>query len=291
MAGGSAHGGAASFNTVALSHGSLVSNTAQGGAGPEGGSATGGGLVIGNPAMSGGLQNAQILSNTVAGGLGSDPSWRAGDASGGGVYVGTGALRVTESALVGNLALAGSDPGASSVAVGVGGGLDGEGAPVVMTNTTIALNRADKGGGLDVYNADLTLTHMTVVSNTANSYGGGLATSGLATVVFLFNSLVAYNAGGNCNATSIAVAGGNLQYPGNSCFGVTIGDPLLSAVADNGGQTLTAALRRGSPAIDAGDSAYCPPTDQRGFRRPVGAGCDLGAYERWLDLFLPLLKR
>jgi CSLREA domain-containing protein len=291
MSGGSAHGGAASFNTVALSHGSLFSNTAQGGAGPTGGSATGGGLAIGNPTLLGGLQNAQILSNTVAGGPGSDTSWKAGDASGGGVYVGAGTLRVTESALVGNLALAGSDPGSSSVAVGVGGGLYSGMATVVMTNTTIALNRADKGGGLDIYNADMTLTHVTIVSNTANSSGGGLEVSGLVTVVFLRNSLVAYNASGNCNATSIAVAGGNLQYPGNTCGVATLSDPLLSPVADNGGQTLTAALRPGSPAVDAGSALYCPPTDQRGRPRPAGAGCDLGAYERWLDLFLPLLRR
>jgi hypothetical protein len=68
-------------------------------------------------------------------------------------------------------------------------------------------------------------------------------------------------------------------------------DPLLRPVIDNGGQTLTAALGRGRPAIDIGDPAFCPPTDQRGFKRPVGAGCDLGAYERWLDLYLPLLRR
>jgi len=38
-------------------------------------------------------------------------------------------------------------------------------------------------------------------------------------------------------------------------------------------------LLPGSPAIDAGDSAYCPATDQRGIARPQGAGCDIGAFE------------
>ena len=35
----------------------------------------------------------------------------------------------------------------------------------------------------------------------------------------------------------------------------------------------------GSPAIDAGDDAACPPTDLRSIPRPQGAACDIGAYE------------
>jgi len=35
----------------------------------------------------------------------------------------------------------------------------------------------------------------------------------------------------------------------------------------------------GSPAIDAGNTATAPPSDQRGFPRPVGAAADIGAYE------------
>ncbi len=50
-------------------------------------------------------------------------------------------------------------------------------------------------------------------------------------------------------------------------------------VTDNGGPTHTIALVPGSPAIDAADSANCPPTDQRGVTRPQGAGCDIGAFE------------
>ena len=39
------------------------------------------------------------------------------------------------------------------------------------------------------------------------------------------------------------------------------------------------ALLSGSPALDAADAAFCPPTDQRGIARPFGAGCDIGAFE------------
>jgi CSLREA domain-containing protein len=52
----------------------------------------------------------------------------------------------------------------------------------------------------------------------------------------------------------------------------------VDAVADNGGHTLTHALRWGSVAIDNGVSP-CPETDQRGVTRPQNGFCDSGAYE------------
>lgn len=55
------------------------------------------------------------------------------------------------------------------------------------------------------------------------------------------------------------------------------GDPKLGALADNGGPTFTMALLAGSPAIDEGDDADAPITDQRGEAR-VGA-VDIGAFE------------
>ena len=56
-------------------------------------------------------------------------------------------------------------------------------------------------------------------------------------------------------------------------------DPQLEAPADNGGPTLTSALRAGSPAIDPGSPSSCEAADQRGVARPQGATCDMGAYE------------
>ena len=58
-----------------------------------------------------------------------------------------------------------------------------------------------------------------------------------------------------------------------------VADALLGPLADNGGPTLTHALLAGSPAIDAGDPATAPATDQRGVVRPQGAAPDAGAYE------------
>ena len=46
-------------------------------------------------------------------------------------------------------------------------------------------------------------------------------------------------------------------------------DPLLNALADNGGPTFTHALQSTSPAIDAGDNDLAEAADQRGINRPV----------------------
>jgi hypothetical protein len=43
--------------------------------------------------------------------------------------------------------------------------------------------------------------------------------------------------------------------------------------------TQTIGLLRGSPAINAGNNATCPTTDQRGVTRPQGGVCDIGAFE------------
>jgi hypothetical protein len=50
-------------------------------------------------------------------------------------------------------------------------------------------------------------------------------------------------------------------------------------LGSNGGFTQTIPLRPGSSAIDTGDNAFCPATDQRGVARPQASGCDIGAYE------------
>ncbi|MBV5324740.1 MAG: hypothetical protein J0626_05425, partial [Rhodospirillaceae bacterium] len=56
-------------------------------------------------------------------------------------------------------------------------------------------------------------------------------------------------------------------------------DAQLGTLADNGGFTKSVKLLTGSPAIDAGDGALCPATDQRDMARPQGSNCDIGAYE------------
>jgi hypothetical protein len=71
---------------------------------------------------------------------------------------------------------------------------------------------------------------------------------------------------------------------------LTIADPLLGPLADNGGPTWTHAPFLCSPAINAGPPADWTDadgnpiaTDQRGVTRPQGAACDIGSVEMVLS--------
>ncbi len=57
--------------------------------------------------------------------------------------------------------------------------------------------------------------------------------------------------------------------------GISRVDPLMSNLADNGGNMLTIAPLAGSPALAAGTD--CPETDQLG--NPRQSPCTLGALE------------
>ncbi|HEX6064851.1 MAG TPA: choice-of-anchor Q domain-containing protein, partial [Longimicrobiales bacterium] len=61
-----------------------------------------------------------------------------------------------------------------------------------------------------------------------------------------------------------------------SVFEFTIADPVLGALADNGGPSMTHALLAGSPAINSGSNCTVT-TDQR--YAPRDSACDIGAYE------------
>jgi hypothetical protein len=92
--------------------------------------------------------------------------------------------------------------------------------------------------------------------------------------------------GANCiGAAPIETAGYNLDS-GTSCAlglstDLTPSRPRLRPLADNGGPTMTMALKAGSPAIDHGGTAAtgCPALDQRGVPRPQGPACDIGSFE------------
>jgi hypothetical protein len=107
------------------------------------------------------------------------------------------------------------------------------------------------------------------------------------------NTIVSGNTGAaNCEASpgsEITSAGYNLEDTDTCNFRAT-GDlinsaPNLDVLSDNGGATQTHGLLAGSPAIDAGDPANSPASDQRGLPRPAnGDGdetltADIGAFE------------
>jgi hypothetical protein len=93
----------------------------------------------------------------------------------------------------------------------------------------------------------------------------------------IHNTIIANNGGVNCSG----VTGGSDNLSDDStCAGFSTGDPLLGPLQVNApGTTATFALGSGSAAINTGDDAFCPATDQRGVARPQGPHCDIGAYE------------
>jgi hypothetical protein len=117
--------------------------------------------------------------------------------------------------------------------------------------------------------ASLTVNNTIVAHNTCNACGGPQE-------VYSCGPIYAYSGAHNLYGAICGVrAVGDLS-------GI---DAKLGPLQDNGGLTLTHALLAGSPAVDAGDNATCPTTDQRGVARPVDGDqdgtdvCDIGAYE------------
>ena len=142
-----------------------------------------------------------------------------------------------------------------------------------LINCTLAFNSGNGGAG------GLGGAGDPVGASGANgSAAGGFTTIGGS----LVNTLLASNDPGGNGAGTVNDGGHNLSSDGTCAFSATGSlndtDPMIGPLTDNGGPTLTMALLPGSPAIDAGDSAAAPPTDQRGFPRPAGAAADIGAY-------------
>jgi hypothetical protein len=167
-----------------------------------------------------------------------------------------------------------------NTATSVGGGFRDRGTSV-LTNVTLSGNAASEGGGMEIRDGT-TMLNVTITANSAAD-GGGLQTQGAPSLSSVKNTIIAANLIGVDCLGGLTVLGNNLDSDGSCGFGLTDPAPLLGPLQDNGGPTFTHALLTGSPAIDSGDSSVCiSPTndrDQRGFPRPVGASCDIGAYE------------
>lgn len=193
--------------------------------------------------------------------------------------------------------------------VGGSGGLYNNGT-MTVANSTISGNSAptgnNNGGGFRSELGNTTITNSTIANNSAagaNSAGGVFRSDGTVTIR---SSIIA----GNNNATQpdVVASGGTgitssgfnlIGNRGTVAFGGTsdqaggngnpILNPLLGALQNNGGPTLTHALLFGSTALDAGTGSGLA-TDQRGsgFNRIVDLsgnmarfddGADIGAYE------------
>ncbi|MEY2510438.1 MAG: hypothetical protein QOE26_1201 [Verrucomicrobiota bacterium] len=179
-------------------------------------------------------------------------------------------------------------------------------ATLNMTNCTLNQNSASQHGGAiyndgtNAGNAALTLTNCTFNQNTSTLVAGGIyndafnqgQVSGTATLV-LRNTIIRSGANGanlvneqgtitsqGSNLSSDAAGGDAATGPGgflNQAGDIRNTDPKLDTLKSNGGPTDTVALLAGSPAINAGNDALAPSTDQRGKPR-IGVS-DIGAFE------------
>jgi hypothetical protein len=215
-------------------------------------------------------------------------------AYGGGGLSSDGTLTVNNSTFFNNT----TDDGAG---IGTGGGIQLGRGTAVLTNVTLSGNQAnggrdDGGGGIMVYGGQLTVINSTIFGNstTSTTGGGGISNIGAGSIqITLKNTIVAGNTSvaSKPDVSGTVVSGGNnLIGANNGSTGFTNGtngdlvgtivtpiNPLLAALAANGGLTQTHALLPGSTAINSGTSTGAPVTDQRGISR-VGA-VDIGAFE------------
>lgn len=274
------HGGGADFHTdnsyITIEGSTFIENTA---------SSNGGGIATVGANMT--LHNSTISGNSAA--------------YGGGLYIGASNSVITQTTVDDNIALL------------AGGGVRVlAGSELVMTNSTVSGNRVTTpntfAGGFNHHSSIMTLSNSTVTGNSGGQFGGGVRNfNGTATLqrnLIAGNTAVTGREVDNLNGILIANghnlfgfagnAGINGFTPGASDFTPTAAlvAILATALADNGGETLTHALLPGSPAVDAAPNAACAAApvdavDQRGLPRNVdGDGspsaneCDVGAFER-----------
>lgn len=260
------------------------------------------------------VRDSEISGNTASAGPGggifaypgstvvverSTISGNSATSNGGGIYFFSGGnLAVRDSTISGNTTSTTND------FLG-GGGIYFFGSafsPIEISNSTIAGNSSAGSGGailLRFFFGELNVVNSTISGNVAASttvgtyytYGGGGITDlyGFG-IVNIRNSVISGNTNANSqdvlspgdvnvysslifDANGFTIAnGGNNIAPGT--------DPVLGALQDNGGPTLTISPLVGSPLIDAADPAFVTgTTDQRGLDRIDGANPDIGSVE------------
>jgi alpha-tubulin suppressor-like RCC1 family protein len=292
--------------TLRLSRTSLIGNRAHstrhtGVYQSPGWPARGAGLYSGG---TGSLEDCTISSNLAIGGeaesnTGASTSEWGGPGLGGGVC-NSAVLALIRCSIFGNEAMGGAPAWWAEGASGFGGGVFNS-DEVSLVNCTLAGNRAsghlgrDQGGNglgggfFSTNGAYAALTNCTLANNEAiggygsqtngGSLGGNLCQFG---ELLLVNSIIAYGSTNNIYG-SLTDLGHNISsdhsYVLTAEGSRNDTDPMLSALADNGGPTFTMALLPESPAIDAGTELQGIAVDQRGVARPVGGAFDIGAYE------------
>jgi hypothetical protein len=174
------------------------------------------------------------------------------------------------------------------------GGFQADGSTLKLSNVTMSGNvaTAGVGGAICIFSNGGTLTNCTLANNQAN--GGSSFSNYYGAAIFggnltLNNTIIANNTTMNsegrmqCAATESGAH--DLQWPVNKVVGgsadslclpaIDLADPMLGALSDNGGSTLTMAPAAAA-VVQVGTG--CPPTDQTGKMR--ASPCTIGALEK-----------
>ena len=176
---------------------------------------------------------------------------------------------------------------AGNQAAGAGGGIVADGVEVQQfTNITLSSNRAGAtGGGVVVRTGESTLTHATLIGNQAPE-GESLSVGTDGTLTLAGSIMAGPSGGANCTLASGGVlhsAGANIASD-SSCALTGPGDlpatdPLLGALAYNGGATFTHLPQPGQPGHQPRTAGWLSTYRSTWFVCPVGAACDSGAVE------------
>jgi CSLREA domain-containing protein len=222
---------------------------------------------------------------------------------GGAIYINRGSATIMASTISENTSAGPSHDEGGGIYISDGGSLN-------LINSTLSANSAsgtgnDLGGGISISALGvLQLTNCTIASNSAGNgtrnEGGGIDNLGIVSARNTIIALNTANSGPDVFGAFISLGhnfigkrDGSIGFGGNGDqVGTVAGpkDPLLGALANNGGPTQTRALLTGSTAIDQGDDCVVAnlcllalgfplTTDQRGLTRESGMHVDIGAFE------------
>ena len=252
------------FNNVAFggdgSAGTVNYDAATEGNGGSGGQAAGGGAFIGGGILS--IVNCTFVGNTLRAGFGNNGAsglggaysgggngGNGGSAAGGAICVAGGFAYLTNATFVGNSSMAGDE--------GAGGLASPQRVPPYPPNGTNGLPGQLEGNTISIESGQITLLNsiLSCATGKTNAFGPII------------------DAGYNLNSDATGFLTNSTSLNGV--------DPKLGTLGNHGGPTPTIPLLPGSIAIDHGDPASFPPTDQRGYPRPFGSAPDIGAFEYW----------
>jgi hypothetical protein len=194
----------------------------------------------------------------------------AGGATGGGI-LNNGFLTLANCTMSANNALGGG---------ATGGAISQQGGTLTVFNSTFANNVSTSNGAsgaIQVSGGRTRLVHCTVAGNTPDAIS---STAELTVVNCLFDNNNGKSLTGAYLLEGSSLIRGLSGTPSGSGSFITT-DPLLGALADNGGPTQTLLPGAGSAAINAGSSAAATglTTDQRLLPRLSGSAVDIGAVE------------